>query len=125
MEIMIKFSNDPGSLQASPNGEIFFKGIDNKMHWYYFDNGQWNHQLLNHPNNSMSDVSGDIVIDPATNNIFYRGHDNRLQTFWKDLSGNYNHAWVDGNWSTSSYLVKNNPWFYGLRPIFKWNYIYW
>lgn len=97
-----------GALQTAPNGDIFFKGIDSKMHRYYFAGGVWNHQIFNHPN-TASYIDGDIVIDPNTLNVFYRGADNRLQTFWKDGAGNYNHAWVDANWNTTAYTIKNLP----------------
>lgn len=97
-----------GALQTAPNGDIFFKGTDSKMHRYYFSGGAWHHQVFTHPN-SASLVGGDIVVDPATYNIMYRGADNRLQCFWKDAYGNYNQAWIDANWSTTAYTVKSTP----------------
>lgn len=101
-----KVFNSPGALQTAPNGDIFFRGVDNKMHRYYYGDGVWNQELLNHPNNSATLVKGDIVVDPTTLNVFYRGFDNRLQSFWKNDTS-YQHAWIDNNWSTTAYTIKD------------------
>lgn len=98
-----------GSLQTTPNGEVFYRGLDNKMHRYYYAGGNWNHQIL--VNSATSElVKGDIVVDPngGTNNVFYKGNDDRLQTFYKS-GGVYAHGWIDDNWGSSAYLVNNKP----------------
>lgn len=104
---------ESGVIQVTPNGnDIFFKGsIDNKMHRYNWDiaSGNWIHSVLYHPpslgTNSL--VKNDIVVDPVTYNLLYKGNDNRLQTFWKDISGTYNHVHIDNNWSSSAFKIKD------------------
>jgi hypothetical protein len=100
-------SQEPGSLQTSQNGEIFFRGQDNKMHRYYMVNGTWTHQILPSSYNGGDLVAGDLVVDPD-NTIFYRGADGRLQCFYKD-GGNYVHIWIDQNWGTAEYVVNTKP----------------
>lgn len=101
-------STAPGSLQTSSNGEIFYRGIDNKMHWYRNVNGNWVHQILPSNYTSAEMVAGDIVVQSPGNTVYYRGYDGRMQCFYKDGS-NYIHVWIDDNWSTSSYLVSSKP----------------
>ncbi len=106
--------NGTGSLQVTPDGnDIFFIGkMDNKMHRYQWDviSSTWNHSILNHPPvyGSNTFVMGDIIIDPVTKNIIYKGFDNRLQTFWKDASGLYNHAYIDNPSNPSIYKINND-----------------
>lgn len=99
-----------GSLQVAPNGEVFYRGIDNKMHRYYYNSSGWNHQILYsdyNPSHPVDFVKGDIVIAPSNNDIFYKGNDNRLQIFYKNSSGAYVHEWIDNNWNTTSYTINN------------------
>jgi beta-glucanase (GH16 family) len=106
-----KISTSPGSLQTSNNGEIFFRGLDNKMHHFYFSNNQWYHEILNSSYNigTTNDcVKGDIVIDPNTNNVFYKGYDNKLQIFYKNSNSIYSHGWVDNNWNSTSQNINSN-----------------
>jgi len=99
-------STEPGSLQTSDNGEIFFRGTDNKMHRYYAINGTWFHQILPTAYTNEELVSGNIVVESASNTVYYRGNDGRLQCFYKS-GGNYIHAWIDDNWSTNAYTVSS------------------
>jgi len=101
-------SSTYGSIKVAPNGIIVYKGTDNKVHYYKNINGDWKHFTLNHPNNSSSRCKGDIVI-ASDNNIIYKGYDNRLQIFWINRDGNYQHAWIDDYWYTSSYTVNSKP----------------
>lgn len=98
-----------GSLQVTNNAYVFYRGEDNKMHWYYRNNNIWTHQILPHPNNSATLVTGNIVCDPSNYQVFYRGSDGRLQSFYQTGLNTYGHAWMDDNWSTSAYLINANP----------------
>lgn len=90
-------STAAGSLQTSENGEIFYRGLDNKLHWYHNQNGNWIHQIL--PSSYTNDelVQGDVIVESTNNanSVYYKGNDNRIQLFYKDGSGNYHHAWLD------------------------------
>jgi len=102
-----KVSNFPNSIEISNNGEVFYRGEDNKMHWYRYNGTNWVHTILPHPDGTNSRVSGNIMIDNLTNNVFYRGYDGRLQSFYKTSSTTYNHAWIDSDWSSSDALLIN------------------
>lgn len=105
-------SNSSGSLQVSSNGDVFFKGIDNKVHRYYFNNTSWTHEILYSSYNlsQPSDfVQNDLIIDPNNNNVFYKGYDNRLQIFYLNSLGIYTHDWIDNNWNSNTNEVNSKP----------------
>ncbi|MFN8416964.1 MAG: T9SS type A sorting domain-containing protein [Cytophagaceae bacterium] len=97
-----------GSLQVTPNAHVFYRGLDNKMHWYYPNNNIWTHKILPHPNNNTTLVTGNIVFNPSNYQIFYRGSDGRLQSFYQASPSTYSHAWIDENWRSSAYLINSN-----------------
>jgi len=104
-------SPSAGTLQTTPNGEVFYRGLDNKMHRYYMNGSNWAHQILSatyNPSHPVDFVQGDITIDPNNNTVFYKGSDNRLQVFYKD-AGVYHQGWIDDNWATSAYQVNAKP----------------
>ena len=41
--------------------------------------------------------------------VFYKGMDSRLQCFYLDGTGAYQHAWIDSNWNTTAYSVSSKP----------------
>ena len=92
-----KVSTDPGSIQIAEDGDIFFKGVDAKLHRYYLLNGIWTHMILPSNYSGNDFVKGDIVIEPGTKHPHYKGADNRVQAFWIDNNGNYNHSWSDND----------------------------
>ncbi len=105
-----EISDSPGSLQTTPNGEVFYRGLDNKMHRYFYSGGKWNHQILAstyNPSAPADFVKGDIVIDPLGNSVFYKGFDDRIQMFYKNSYGIYVHGWVDSYLSPSSNKVNS------------------
>lgn len=102
-------SSVSGSVTISPNGDIVYRGVDDKIHIYYYSSGDWKHKMPNYsygnfPGNSNADfVKGDVQCD-KNNNIIYKGFDNRLQLFWYN-GGNYSHSHIDNYWNTSSFSV--------------------
>lgn len=104
-------SSTPGSLQVAPNGAVFFKGTDLKMHRYYHNGLNWVHQILpsTYSSSNPADfVGGDITIENHGNDntIYYKGLDKRVQIFYLN-NGNYIHDWIDNNYSLTDKLVND------------------
>lgn len=103
-------SSTPGSVSIGRNGDFFYKGYDSKIHQLYQSNGLWYHKLISSHIYQQNDyVLGDIIADPFSDNVFYKGVDNRIQIFWLDNQGNYNHWWVDDSWPNTAYLINSAP----------------
>ena len=91
-------STDPGALQTAPNGDIFFKGTDSKMHRYHFAGGAWQHSILPSAYSGTDLVRGDIEVEPGPgNHPFYKGMDGKVQLFWLGSDGVYNHTWANNS----------------------------
>lgn len=101
-----KVSTNPGCIQVAENGEVFFIGLDNKLHWYRSNGYSWFHSIMPHPDMGNSRVSGNIVVEPDTNNVFYRGYDGRLQVFYK-TEQQHMHNRIDNNLLSFDKLMKN------------------
>lgn len=98
-----KISSAPNSLHVASNEVVYYRGLDNKLHSYQ-DVGTWQHSIFPSANSSEL-VQGDIVTDVASNgatNIFYKGYDSKIQGFYKNGSGVYQHFWLDNNVIVSS-----------------------
>lgn len=100
----------PRSMALSPDEQVFYKGRDQKIHRYYWGNGSWHHHKIEYeygsPNLGYPDgdfVRGDLVV-ASNNQVFYKGYDSRLQSFWLK-TGVYQHAWIDNNWDHEDYLI--------------------
>ena len=106
-----RISGTHGSMAIDADGNIGYKGMDNKMHRFYYDwqQAKWKHQFLNHPSNSWTDVKGDVVIEKVTGNILYKGKDNRVQAFYTTGINTFAHAWLDGNFSNPATQVHKEP----------------
>ena len=103
-------SSTQNSISIMPNGDIAYKGLDNKVHIFTYSTTvqDWVKIPINHNYGAMEFVNGDVVAQQGNlGTIFYKGVDGRLQQFYKDQNGNYVHGWVDNFWNTSQYLVSN------------------
>lgn len=85
------------SIEVANNGEIFYKGLDFRIHRFFSNGTNWNHEILGN-NNFNELVSGDICIDNNgnSNTILYKGYDNRIHCYYKTVTG-YVHAFVSDN----------------------------
>lgn len=87
---------------ADPN-TVFYRGTDNKIYKAYKISNTWYHQLIPYSYTSNSLVKGDLLVH-SNGQIYYKGQDNRLQSFW--LNGStYEHIWISsllGNQNVSA-----------------------
>lgn len=83
-----KASSKVGSLVVSDDGEIFYRGEDNKVHRFYSTGSGWTHQIIGTYTSSTL-VDGDITVENGSNNIYYRGVNGKLLSFYKNTSGTY------------------------------------
>jgi len=109
-----QISPDPGSLEAiNDNGVIVYKGMDNKIHFFTYDEGvsDWVHQWLPYTYGSQSSsdyVKGDVIVDQTNHWIYYKGQDDRLQCFIPS-HGSYSHIWVDAPNNPTANKVSSTP----------------
>ncbi len=98
------------------NGSIFYKGTDDKIHYFANGNGSA-HAWIGHnyvANSSQNHyVKNDVILEDLGNytNVIYKGNDDRMQIFWVDISQNppqYQHAYID-NSGITSWKVKSDP----------------
>jgi len=54
------------------------------MYRFYWENNQWNHEILNI--NAPSNVGGAIAIRQADSKIYYQGTDNRIYNFYLEAA---------------------------------------
>ena len=97
--------NVDGDIQVSKIGavNVFYKGIDNKLHHCYYDNGQWNHIWHSDWNFNSQDVGGDIALSDNGQHVFYRGTDSRLHHYYYE-NGQWFHTWHT-DWNNSDQNV--------------------
>ncbi len=80
----------PGSIAIGNENQIFYRGIDNKMHIYYWTPSGWEHAWVGSAAPNWQNVAGDIVVGKygGNNQVFYRGTDGKMQMYWYDFSTN-------------------------------------
>ncbi|MBO6518039.1 MAG: family 16 glycosylhydrolase [Bacteroidia bacterium] len=104
-------ANDDAVLAIADNSSIFYKGMaDQEIHYFASGSGA-HHAKIGYVYAPAEKVKGDIVLEKIGNfhHVIYKGADNRLQIFWVDTTNNYQHAYIDDNWTTSAYLVNDRP----------------
>ncbi|MCC3160794.1 family 16 glycosylhydrolase [Hymenobacter sp. 15J16-1T3B] len=75
-----------GDVVAGDNDFVAYKGVDNRVQYYYYDNGSWHHNWAddgwarNDLSSRVSDQPGALALVSGVGNslMFYRGLDNRL-----------------------------------------------
>lgn len=103
-------STSNGILDAAKNnGDIFYKGYDNRLRRLYYQNNQFIPELVHfqYGQSSSNHVLGDVKTNKDGNAVFYKGLDKRLQCYYK-ANGIWNHAWIDNNWATNVNLVNDD-----------------
>ena len=103
-----KASNEPGSLAVGYGNQIFYRGIDNKMHTYYWTQTGWQHNWIVSNAPSSENVAGDVVVGKqgGVNQIFYRGSGGKMHTYWYNSSTS---KWVHGVVLSSAPEVSSKP----------------
>ncbi|MBP9140453.1 MAG: T9SS type A sorting domain-containing protein [Chitinophagales bacterium] len=108
-------STDPGSIVSTPKG-VFYKGMDDKLHRFYWNGVDMIHQLPSYTYGlcaGMPDadfVKSNLSYLPSLNFVLYIGRDGRVQRFEipsNNTSTSWNHYWIDDYWNTFDFLTFN------------------
>lgn len=102
-------SSAEGCIDVSSNGNIAYKGHDDQMHVYKFQNGAFAYYkpAYTYGGGCQDLVHNDIYFGEG-NDVFYKTLDGRLRMFWF-ANGTYSHSHVDHCNSSSSQKVSLNP----------------
>ncbi len=89
-------SSYPNSVAVGNNGDIIYRGGDNKVQRFVNNNGSWSHSwLITSPYGINDFVSGDLIVNNQTPpQVFYRAANGKIQNFWYTGS-TYTHDLVD------------------------------
>jgi hypothetical protein len=92
------------SIAVGEGNQVFYRGADNKMQLYYFNNSNntWVHDWVrgwNIPNHEL--IAGDVVVGEG-NQVFYRGTDGKIHVYYWDQNNGWIHDWLTG-WNSPSY----------------------
>lgn len=74
--------------------QVFYRGIDQKIQYYYYNGSSWSHGWpggWNAPNSE--NISGPIEVS-SLGQVYYRGIDGRLQSYYY-TNNSWHHMWVD------------------------------
>jgi|GEM_PF-6909214 len=89
-----------GDVVVGEADQLFYVGTDNHVHTYYKMQNGWGHGLLTlSPNNNLHEKAS---IEPGSlavgygNQIFYRGTDNKMHTYYWTQTG-WQHNWIVSN----------------------------
>ena len=90
-------SNKKDVVSISPNGNIVYKGKDNKIHIMKLTKDDWIHFLPDYEYKFKEFVLGNVNVD-SYNNVIYTGYDNHVQMFLYS-NGEYNNhrSLIDNN----------------------------
>ncbi|MDR6923759.1 T9SS type A sorting domain-containing protein [Chryseobacterium sp. 2987] len=85
------------SIDKDNNNTIYYRGTDNNMHRYYWNNTSWQHQWLG--SNNDAKVYGDITAGEG-NQIFYRGIDAKMHLYYLGSNNSWVHDWIETSLQT-------------------------
>jgi hypothetical protein len=82
------------------DGKVFYKGLDNKMHLYYLDNGRWVHTWLTQNwSNNNENVGGQIVVNNDCSAVYFTGADGWVHRYYW-ANNTWNHEWLTTTFNT-------------------------
>jgi beta-glucanase (GH16 family) len=89
-----------GDVVMGDGNFVAYKGVDNRVQYYYYDNGVWHHNWAddgwarNDQSTRVSDQPGALVLVSGVGNslLFYRGLDNRMHQL--QYTGGGSNGWV-------------------------------
>lgn len=83
------------------NSKVFYRGDDNKLHYYNWTGAAWGHYYTDYSQSGTKLIDGDIV-SSNTDRIFFRGADGYLHYY--NPSGPWTHYWV-----STTQLISASP----------------
>jgi beta-glucanase (GH16 family) len=74
----------PRSIAIASNGDIYYIGIDHKIHFYHQESGEWTHFLLPYSYSNADLALGDLLVQdgPYGEDIYYKGVNNQAQLLY-------------------------------------------
>lgn len=99
-----KIHSQVKSIAVGEGNQVFYRGTDNKMQVYYFNNSNntWVHDWVRGwsiPNHEL--IAGDVVVGEG-NQVFYRGTDGKIHVYYWTQNNGWIHDWLTG-WNSPSY----------------------
>jgi hypothetical protein len=92
---------------SSTNGDVFYSGPDGKLRRY---NAAGNYEEIvaqefsTYPFfQNQAAIQGDVVVG-ENNQVFYKGNDNRIQTYYQATGGVWHHGWIDDGSVADTYI---------------------
>lgn len=102
-----RVSSSNKSISMGPDGNVYYRGADNKIHRYYYTDGIWEHEWIDNTVPTLERVSGDIAVAPD-GKIFYRGNDGFIQYY--SFNGTiWQHFWIESNTADVSTKISSEP----------------
>jgi len=87
----------PGSIAIGSDNKIFYRGIDNFVHMYYWEANEWHHAWVIDGANNNQKISGDITVNG--DQVCYRGFDGKMHIYWYNHNNNqWVHDWLENSW---------------------------
>jgi hypothetical protein len=93
--------NVGGFITIGPS-TIYYQGSDAKIHRYFYNSNTtlWEHSILPYSGDPNQLVAGAIAMNTVATQVYYKGQDGRLQSYYKDNSNNWNHVWMT-DWAST------------------------
>lgn len=102
-----RVSSSNKSISMGPDGNVYYRGADNKIHRYYYTDGIWEHEWIDNTVPTLERVSGDIAVAPD-GKIFYRGNDGFIQYYSFNVTI-WQHFWIESNTADVSTKISSEP----------------
>lgn len=121
-----------GDMKVGTGNQVFYRGSDGRIQTYYYSNSSgsyahgWVDDLWNYTPSKISSQAGALAVGEG-NQLFYRGEDNWMHSFY--WNGDWNHAFLPqgpNSWKVAGDVVvgEGNQVFYrgadGRMQIYYW-----
>jgi hypothetical protein len=116
-------SSHPHSMAFNPQGDILYRGWDNKLHKFKWNGSDWVVQPIPHNYLSGELIAGDVIVG-SSGNVFYKGANYKIQNFWLSNGGTvYNHGCLDCG--GTQHTVRGGPFSMSMAPNDEVYFISW